>query len=213
MKYIFGLGNPGKQYDDTRHNIGFAVIDTVVAKWLDSDMFTLIGAEKKKTYESWEFRFHGNSCGSAERVYCIKPMTFMNCSGEVVGDWMRHAPSEFTASTDLWIIHDELDIPLGSFKIGTGSSSAGHNGVQSIIDSIGSQSFIRFRIGIQPSNKSDESMADFVLKRFTPSQKVLAESMTVLVTDALQCALAKGIDRAQLDFHTKKKTSGTSLSA
>lgn len=218
MKYIFGLGNPGTQYDDTRHNAGFAVVDAAVARWLSHEAFTLVGAEKKKTYESWEFRYHGNSCAESERIYCIKPLTFMNRSGEVVADWMKHAPSDFTPSTDLWIVHDELDIPLGTLKIGAGNSSAGHNGVQSIIDSIGTQSFIRFRVGIYPPEKIGKQMpkepvADFVLKRFTPSESEAMEGVVASSVDALQCALGRGIAKAQMEYHGNKKPSESSLSA
>lgn len=212
MKYIFGLGNPGKQYDGTRHNAGFAVIDAAVTQWLDRDAFTLFGAEKKKTYESWEFRYHGHTCADSEKIYCIKPLTFMNRSGEVVADWLRHTTAEFVQQTDLWVVHDELDIPLGSIKIGMGSSSAGHNGVQSIIDSIGSQQFVRFRVGIASEKNHTEDMADFVLKRFWQQEAELVEKTVSDTVDALEISLAKGIEYAQMQHHSKKP-SGRSLSA
>lgn len=213
MKYIFGLGNPGKQYEETRHNVGFAVIDAAVTRWLDRDAFALIGAEKKKSYESWEFRHYGGSCADAERIYCIKPLTFMNRSGTVVADWVRHAPTEFMPQTDLWIIHDELDVGLGGIKIGSGTSSAGHNGVQSIIDSLGSQQFIRFRIGIYPEKQPPDVLADFVLKRFAQAERAFVEKAVLNAVDSIEFALIKGIAQAQTRYHAQKKPSGRSLSA
>lgn len=213
MKYIFGLGNPGKQYENTRHNIGFASIDYVVTRWLSHQDFVLIGAEKKGSYESWEFRHDTNSCVDPERVYCIKPLTFMNRSGDVVGDWVKYAQSDFVVHNDVWIVHDELDVSFGNVKIGTGGSSAGHNGVQSIIEVLGLNTFVRFRIGIQPDQPPKESMADFVLTRFTPSENAVVEQLLPRVSDALEAALSKGIAKAQMLFHTNKKTSDDSLSA
>lgn len=213
MKYIFGLGNPGKQYDGTRHNMGFAVIDTIVAKWLNTDTCLLTGAEKKKNYESWEFRYFGATCAEPERVFFIKPLTFMNRSGDVVGDWIRYAPSDFVVQNDLWIVHDELDVPLGCIKIGVGSSSAGHNGVQSIIDALGVNTFVRFRVGIQPHQELKEPLADFVLKSFMPIERETVERSLICTTEAIEIALSKGISRAQMQCHTKEKASGPSLSA
>ena len=213
MKYIFGLGNPGTQHDGTRHTIGFAVIDALVSRWLDHESFTLFGAEKKKTYEAWEFRYHSLSCADAERIYCIKPLTFMNRSGEIVGDWVKYAPSDFGIQTDLWIIHDELDLPLGSIKIGMGSSSAGHNGVQSIIDALDSNAWTRFRVGIYPLRAPSEPIADFVLKRFTPSERILVETSLARTRDAVEYTLSYGIAKAQTNYNAKQNASNPSLSA
>ncbi len=205
MKYIFGLGNPGKQYEGTRHNIGFASIDHAVVRWLTQDAFTLVGAEKRNTYESWEFRFDGVGCREPERLYCIKPLKFMNCSGDVVSDWLNYAPSNFVAVNDLWIVHDELDVSLGSLKIGVGNSSAGHNGVQSIIDALGSNAFVRFRLGITPMETPEEPIADFVLKRFTPQETEIVEQSLSRTVDALEAGLSRGIAKAQTLFSGKLK--------
>lgn len=213
MKFLIGLGNPGVQYDGTRHNIGFAAIDAAVARWLNHEAFVLIGAEKRKTFESWEFRSHGISCREPERVYCIKPMTFMNRSGEVVNEWLKYTSSEIKPESDLWVIHDEIDVPLGMCKIDQNKSSAGHNGVQSIIDAIGSSSFVRFRIGIKPEKAPKDPMADLVLKKFMPSERVVMEGSIQNVIEAIEFALAEGIARAQQKYHQKEKPSGHSLSA
>ncbi|MEK7648522.1 MAG: aminoacyl-tRNA hydrolase [Patescibacteria group bacterium] len=213
MKFLFGLGNPGTQYNGTRHNAGFAVVDAAVAKWLNHEAFTLVGAEKKKSYESWEFRCHGISCKESERLYCIKPLTYMNKSGDVVSEWLRYAPGEVQPSTDLWVIHDELDILLGKFKIDQNSSSAGHNGVQSIIDVLGTTAFVRFRIGIRLVEAQREPTADFVLKPFTPAERGAMEVCIPQVIDALEISLTEGISRAQQKYHQKEKSSERSLSA
>ncbi len=213
MKFLFGLGNPGAQYGGTRHNAGFDALDYAVARWLNHEAFVLVGAEKRKNFESWEFRCHGASCREPERLHCIKPMTFMNKSGEVVSEWLRYASSELKMESDLWVVHDELDIPIGKFKIDQHSSSAGHNGVQSIIDAIGSSAFVRFRLGIKPLIAPKGSMADFVLKKFTPAERAVMESSTQNVVSAIELALSEGIARAQQKYHQKEKPSEHSLSA
>lgn len=213
MKFLIGLGNPGTQYDGTRHNAGFAVLDAAVARWLNHEAFVLIGAEKKKTFESWEFKCQDMSCRDPERVICIKPMTFMNRSGEVVNEWLKYTSSEINPESDLWVIHDELDVPLGTCKIDQNKSSAGHNGVQNIIDVLGNSSFVRFRIGIKPLKPPKEQTADFVLKKFMPAERATMEVSIRNVVEAIELALTEGIARAQQKYHQKEKPSVHSLSA
>lgn len=157
-KLIVGMGNPGKLYAKTRHNAGFMVLDK-------------LREELKKEYNvsDWELskKFNAEVCGytiNGNKIILAKPMTFMNASGQAVqliANFYKLTP------TDLIVVHDDKDIKLGEIKIQTDKSSAGHNGVQSIIDHIGTQNFTRVRVGIAPENpKKMSDTAKFVLNRF-----------------------------------------------
>lgn len=154
MFLIVGLGNPGKEYAKTRHNVGFAVLNKLMAdlelgEWTESKKFHAEIAEGKI---------------DAKKILLLKPQTFMNNSGQAVA-----AAAKFykIKPADIWVIHDDLDLPLGKIKIQRDRSSAGHNGVQSIIDSLGTQDFVRFRIGIASIKPTKKSGADFVLSKFS----------------------------------------------
>ena len=135
MRVIIGLGNPGKQYEKTRHNAGFILLDEI-QKDFDFPKFKI---EKKFDAEISEGIFN------EEKIILTKPINFMNLSGESVRkilDFYKLSPE------DIVVIHDDLDIKIENFRIATDSSSAGHNGVQNIIDNLGTQKFKRIRIGI-----------------------------------------------------------------
>jgi PTH1 family peptidyl-tRNA hydrolase len=157
MKLIIGLGNPGEQYKNTRHNTGFDFLD--------------------KLKDFWEFPdFAQNTKFNAEiskrdDVILAKPQTFMNLSGEAVQKML-----EFYKLTpdDITVLHDDLDIELGKYKVATDSSSAGHNGVKNIIDKTGTQKFKRIRIGIGLKKEEGVCLADahnYVLQKFTEEEK------------------------------------------
>lgn len=161
MKLIIGLGNPGKQYEQTRHNAGFLILDRLkeIAHFSDfqlNEKFNALLAEGKD--------------GTNEKVLLVKPQSFMNLSGEVVkkiADFYK-IPLE-----NISVIHDDLDIELGSYKISTDSSAAGHNGVQSIFDQLGTQKIRRIRIGIEGADKKKERLmagSDFVLQKFSAEE-------------------------------------------
>jgi len=178
MKLIIGLGNPGKQYENTRHNVGFMILDRFreIANFSDFKMnekFNSYIAEKKD--------------GSGEKILLVKPMQFMNRSGQAVRAIMDFykVPIE-----NIVVIHDDLDINVGEYKISEDSSAAGHNGVQDIIDKISTQKFKRIRIGIEGAEKRKdrgEIPGDvFVLQKFTDEEllevlKLLEEIIDELV--------------------------------
>jgi PTH1 family peptidyl-tRNA hydrolase len=154
---IVGLGNIGKEYDDTKHNVGFKIVDNLVSsreelgKWQD-----------KKNLKS---HFTMGQFGDT-RIIVIKPTTLMNLSGEAVqavSNFYKIAPSQ------ILVVHDELDIKFGQIRTGIEGSSAGHNGVQSIIEQIGAN-FNRLRIGIGPKKPAQIDSADFVLSKFNKDQ-------------------------------------------
>lgn len=152
MKIIIGLGNPGAQYDGTRHNIGFAFLDKLQARW-NFPEFTL---SKKFSAQVSQGKFSNQS------IILVKPQTFMNLSGEAIISVLNfyHLSPE-----DVIVIHDELALILGKYKIACDSSSAGHNGVQNIIERLGTKQFFRIRIGIQPEGEIRDT-TNFVLGRF-----------------------------------------------
>ncbi len=155
-KLIVGLGNPGKEYTGTRHNIGFEAIDAVV-DYLDLGPWT-----NKKDLKCQV----ANAIINGTRVIAIKPTTFMNNSGEAV-----QAISHFykVPSSDILVIHDELDIDFGKIRTSVDGSAAGHNGIKSLIEHIGDK-FGRIRIGIGPKKPAKIDSADFVLGNFPTAQ-------------------------------------------
>jgi len=157
MKIIIGLGNPGKEYENTRHNAGFMAVDKMKDEWSFPDF----EFNKKFNAEISKGRLDG------VEMILAKPRTFMNLSGEAVKailDFYKSSPD------DLIIIHDDLDILIGKYKLASDSSSAGHNGIKDIIEKLGTQKFRRFRIGIkntgvEPDNAKKDAR-DFVMGKF-----------------------------------------------
>lgn len=139
MKLIVGLGNPGKKYIKTRHNIGFRIIDELETS---------------------------SDAAQDENLIFLKPNTFMNNSGKVVAEYLKYSK---LSSQDLIVIHDDIDLLFGEIRVSKDSSSAGHKGVQSIIDELGIKDFTRIRIGIKPLHEFNTT--DFVLKNFTKDEE------------------------------------------
>lgn len=189
MKLIIGLGNPGKNYENTRHNIGFSCVEKLQKVW-DFPDFSL---DKKFEANLSESLFENH------KVLLIKPHTFMNLSGKCVRsflDFYKLTPN------DIFVVHDELDIPFGSHKIATNSSSAGHNGVQNIIDMLGTQAFHRLRIGI--ATPHNETLSDppiygqdakyFVLGKFTPEEQQSFYKTFPIYEEILRQWISEGSD-------------------
>jgi PTH1 family peptidyl-tRNA hydrolase len=154
---VVGLGNPGKEYDNTRHNVGFACLDAFAdtgdfTPWVD-----------KKNFKCLE----STGMLGDTKVYLIKPTTFMNLSGDAVA-----AVASFykIPAERIVVVHDELDIPFGQIRLRIGGSSAGHNGLKSIIQHLG-EGFGRVRVGIGPKAPEQIDSADFVLGRFSKEQQ------------------------------------------
>jgi PTH1 family peptidyl-tRNA hydrolase len=175
---VVGLGNPGKEYDGTRHNIGFACVDAFAAandfgQWID-----------KKDLKCQEAT---GTLGDT-RVIAIKPTTFMNLSGEAV----QAVANFYKISADkILVMHDELDIPFGQVRLRAGGSSAGHNGLKSIIQHLGEE-FGRVRIGIGPKTPEQIDSADFVLGKFSKEQQAHLPELTREVSAILSEAAYGG---------------------
>lgn len=166
MKLVVGLGNPGKTYAKTRHNVGFMILDALREELNEWNI------------SNWELskKFNAEICGATvhgEKIILAKPMTFVNGSGIAV-----QLIAHFYQMThrDIIVVHDDKDIALGEIKVQTDRSSAGHNGVQSIITRIGTQDFIRVRVGIKCDNERKmRDAAKFVLSKFGIFERKIVE--------------------------------------
>src|SRR5437868_4206745 len=157
MKLIVGLGNPGKQYDQTRHNIGFAVIDELAHRF----HISLDQAKFKGIY--------GSTMVNGEKVFLLKPLTYMNLSGESIGPLMDYFQIDLE---DLLVIYDDLDLPVGKIRLRQKGSAGGHNGIKSTISHLGTQEFNRIRIGIDRPQQG-MSIPDYVLGKFPEQEQAL----------------------------------------
>lgn len=185
MKLIVGLGNPGKDYEGTRHNIGFELLELFAKK----HSVALTKTKFEAVYG--EFEKHG------EKVLLVFPQTYMNLSGRSVSAFMQFFK---IALQDLLILQDELDLPLGQMKVIRKGGAAGHRGILSIQESLGSQDFTRFRIGIgRPTG--NEEVADFVLKKFQKSERTQLEPLLEKSIKGLDLWLEKGVEAALLFCH------------
>ena len=184
MKLIVGLGNPGRGYANNRHNVGFVCLNHF-ARTQGIHFDKKQGRARIGT---------GEVAGS--KVVVAKPQTYMNRSGQSVGLLVK----KFNVGLDnLLIIHDDLDLPLGKIRIRQGGSAGGHKGAGSIITELGSQSFIRIRVGIGRPNKnegftefSDDEIKAYVLSDFTSDEKQAITQVIPRVSEAILCLLTEG---------------------
>ncbi len=205
MKLIVGLGNPGEKYESTRHNIGFMVVDHFL-KDIESVSKSNWTQDKKLKSHIYLFDYQPKK-GKMEKVILAKPLTYMNNSGmavTLIANYYKISP------IDIWIVHDELDLPLGFMKIRQGGGTAGHHGLDSILASLGTDKFWRFRMGIGNSKSKIKNqilkirhMEDFVLGGFVRGEKGEVKHMVKKGSKALAAALEKRIESAQNQFNTK----------
>ena len=183
MKLIVGLGNPGPEYVFTPHNLGFLTVDRIAT---DRDLEV-----RNRQCQALTARTRVGS----EDVLLVKPETFMNLSGLSVRDLLREY--ELRPESDLIVIYDELDLPLGTIRIRQRGSSAGHNGMKSIIGALGTQEFLRIRLGIAPEKR--------ILKPFTKRQLKVVDGVLDLAAEAVQVILTEGPGAAMNRFNRKKE--------
>ena len=180
-RLIVGLGNPESDYADTRHNMGFACVRELARR---------LGVKvDRKRWRSLAGRTdsHGG-------LWFVLPQTYMNLSGEAVA---RALKDTGVGAAQTWVVYDELDLPLCRMRIRRGGSGAGHNGVRSLIDSLGTDEFVRFRVGIgKPARKGSPAGRNYVLGRFTKAEAERLPHVISGVADALELALGEGVERA-----------------
>ncbi len=190
MKLIVGLGNPGKKYDQAWHNAGFMAIDQIQLDQPD---------EFLKFKNSLKFKAQiceGNN--PEEKIILAKPQTFMNRSGQAVKALVKFYKIK---PQDLFVIHDDIDLPLGKIRISQNASAAGHKGVQSIIDELGTQEFIRFRLGIKQEQKIQIPAEKYVLQKIDKESKLIIDEVIKKILIALEIALAEGATEAMNEFN------------
>ena len=183
MKLIVGLGNPGKEYENTRHNVGFMTLDDYLGNVKWSNKFNAL------YYEC----FIG-----IEKVIFVKPLTYMNNSGKAVGEFVRYYNIDVK---DILIIQDDLDEEIGLYKLKLNSSSGGHNGIKSIISSLGTQSFPRLKVGIG-SVKKDE-VIDYVLGKFSKREMEILNNEFSTFRKIIESFVNVGIDKTMKVYNTK----------
>ena len=169
MKLIIGLGNPGKEYENTRHNAGFMFLDLLREKFLYQETLFATEWRTESTFQS-EISFIKN--GSKIVAILQKPQTFMNNSGIAVEKIIKKFDITIPEIT---LAHDDLDIQLGEFKIQDGKSPVGHNGITSVEDALGTKEFRRVRIGIENRENKNIPGMDYVLSKFDKEEKVILE--------------------------------------
>ncbi|MFQ5494384.1 MAG: aminoacyl-tRNA hydrolase [Phycisphaerae bacterium] len=183
MKLIVGLGNAGKKYAGTRHNVGFDVVDILAARW-DIDA-------RRERFHGWT----GVGRIGDERVVLLKPTTLMNRSGRAVLAAGRFYKLE---ASDLLVIGDDLALPLGRLRMRAGGSAGSHRGLQDIIDRLGTDAWCRLRVGI------DEPVGDaaaYVLSRFSADEEDLMGPTRQRAADAAECWVTEGVDLAMTRFN------------
>jgi len=181
MKVILGLGNPGAEYVDTRHNVGWWVLDHLAESWRcdgwrkDGEAMTASGIV------------------GAVKVRLVKPLTFMNLSGAVLKPWLRRP--FWAAAADLMVISDEVQLPVGAFRFRAKGSAGGHNGLKSIEQALGGQEYARLRIGVGPNDPQRRigDLADYVLGDFGKQEAADVRALFPTLEQALRQWTADGI--------------------
>lgn len=210
MKLIVGLGNPGGKYESTRHNLGFMVVDHFLKDFETSQKKDWESSPKFKSEIAqieWQRRSTSSGQANLEKVILCKPKTYMNLSGMAVAllsSFYKVQPE------DIWIVHDDFDLPIGAMKIRLGGASAGHHGVESIIESLKTDKFWRFRLGTGESHSRGKiakhkirSATDFVLNSFGRGESGKIRELIKRSVKAIETGLEENLQKAQNRFNTK----------
>jgi len=190
MKLVVGLGNPGPEYDGTRHNVGFDVVDRLARRWADP------ASSVAKS------RFSGLVVEAQirdEKVLLLKPLTYMNLSGKAVAEAIRFY--KMSAADDLLVVVDDTALACGSIRLKPGGGAGGHNGLADVSRLLGTDDWPRLRIGIDKPGQIP--LKNYVLGRFAPEQKPLVESSLDEAADAAACWASEGLATAMNRFNRK----------
>ena len=183
---VVGLGNVGEKYDNTRHNVGFEVADELAERG-------------RAPIQKLKHRALTNTLEiGGEKVLLMKPVTYMNLSGEAVGEAARF----FKVPADhVLVISDDVSLPVGKLRVRRGGSAGGHNGLKNIIQHLGTDQFPRVRVGVGEKPHPDYDMADWVLGKFQGEDKKAIDGAVKRAADAVECLLKEGPDRAMNRFN------------
>ena len=189
MKLIVGLGNIGREYENTRHNIGFMVVDELAKR-----LGVTFGKEDRSAYYA-EYR-------APEKILIIKPTTYMNLSGIAVGAYANfyHIDPE-----DIAVIQDDMDLPVGHLRIRRKGSAGGHNGIKSITEHLGTEEYPRFKIGIGHPDRNNKAVINHVLRQFQGEDKAAIDTAVKAMAEALEQWLKDGdLNAVMTKYNTKK---------
>jgi peptidyl-tRNA hydrolase, PTH1 family len=190
VKLIVGLGNPGQEYRDTRHNVGFMVADALVDRWRVPDQW-------REKFEALQIK---TTVGD-EPVILAKPLTFMNLSGQAV---MSLAGFYKIEPADVFIVTDDVALPLGKLRARRDGGAGGHNGLKSIIQHLGTQAFPRMRVGVGRGANSRD-LSDHVLGRFDAAERDTVSAAVLRAADATGVFISEGIERVMNAFNAAEK--------
>lgn len=196
MKVILGLGNPGRQYEATRHNVGWWLLDHLAGVW------RFDGWKRDGEAMVTTATVHGT------RVRMIKPLTYMNLSGNVLRSYLRR--SLWSPAKDLLVVVDEVALPVGRYRIRARGSAGGHNGLKSIEQAIGNQEYARLRIGVGPSEERRgiyKDLADFVLAPFARDEREDVLALMPSLENAVDIWIREGAERAMNAHNRRPKES------
>ena len=183
---VVGLGNPGNQYENTRHNVGFLVADELASRG---------------RFAVQRLKFKARTATATiggQGAMVMKPTTYMNLSGEAVGEAARFYK---IAPDHVLVISDDVDLPLGKLRIRTNGSAGGHNGLKSIIQHLGSDQFPRLKVGVGGKPHPDYDMADWVLGKLQGEDKKVMDEAVKRAADAIECFLKDGPQKAMNRFN------------
>ena len=189
MYLIVGLGNPGRQYEATRHNMGFDVIDKLVEEYNVPQSGVKFNA------------MYGKGRIEGQPVILMKPLSYMNLSGGPVRDMANYF--KIDPETEMIVIYDDIDLEPGQLRIRKKGSAGGHNGIKDIIRRLGTEKFIRIRVGVGAKPK-DWDLADFVLGHFSDSDRKLVDEGIRDAAEAVELILSEGVDAAMNKYNRKK---------
>jgi PTH1 family peptidyl-tRNA hydrolase len=186
MIFIVGLGNPGREYENTKHNLGFIAVDQLAEKH---------GITIKKLRHK---ALTGTGIIDGKRVMLVKPQTYMNLSGESVRSLLSYYNAD---AEDVIVIYDDIDIPLGTLRIRKKGSAGSHNGMKNVIYHVGDDSFVRYRIGIGKEDRGRQPLADYVLSGFTADEAVLLREAIERCVLAVEEQITVGIGSAMQKYN------------
>ena len=190
MKLVVGLGNPGSEYRDTRHNVGFLVVDEIARRWRLSD--------------GWREKFealHVKAAVGDEAVIAAKPLTFMNLSGQAVAGLAAFYKID---PADVLVVTDDVALPLGRLRARPEGGAGGHNGLKSIIQHLGTQAFPRVRVGVGRGDDRRD-LVDHVLGRFEAGERETVSAAVLRAADAAEMFISEGIERVMSAFNAAEK--------
>jgi PTH1 family peptidyl-tRNA hydrolase len=191
VKLIVGLGNPGREYRDTRHNVGFMVVDALADRWRVND-------EWRERFEALQIK----TTVGAEAVIIAKPLTFMNLSGQAVSAIAGFFKIE---PADVFAIVDEAALPLGRLRARREGGAGGHNGLKSLIQHLGTQAFPRMRVGVG-RGADGRDLSDHVLGRFETAERDTVSAAVLRAAEATEMFIADGIERVMNAFNAAQDT-------